>query len=112
MGVGERASPESLAGTDARVASAWKGDLRGSRWLCDASAFSAFFHNQKPSNPHRSSLQENQCSRHACWLVHICNLGAGRGGQGQGRGDEFQARLATQGEPLLQNKDVKYNRHS
>lgn len=55
-GVGGRASPEILAETDARVVSPWKGDLRGSRWLCDASASSAYFHTQKPSNPHRSFL--------------------------------------------------------
>lgn len=56
VGVGGRASPEILGETDARVASPWKGDLRGSRWLCDASASSAYFHTQKPSNPQRSFL--------------------------------------------------------
>lgn len=48
--------------------------------------------------------------RHAGWCTSVISVLGER--QGQGRGDEFEARLATQGEPVLQNKEVKYNRHS
>lgn len=67
--------------------------------LSNASAFSARFHNQMPSNPHHSFMRL-ESGQPTGRVVHICNLRAA-GGRGQGGGDECEAGLGYIGKPRL-----------